>query len=91
MAHLPTNSFLPESDLATPYTILRSQYWGKIIENFSYMVLLTLLDKKLNTSMQLPAYQQKHESIWLYSCHVNINNLPYSDRYSYTDKQIEMF
>ena len=35
-----------------------------------------------NTTMQLPA-KQKHSSwnqIWWYSCHVNINNLSYSDR-----------
>ena len=29
--------------------------------------------------------------IWCYSCHVNINNLPFSDMYFNTDRHFEMF
>ena len=45
-----------------------------------------------HTNIQLPT-KKKHFSwnqIWWYSCYVNINNLPYSDRYFNTCWQIEM-
>ena len=36
-------------------------------------------------------YQLSKIIVHGYSCHVNINNLPYSDRYFDADRQLEMF
>ena len=56
-------------------------------------VTQTLCQKQREiTSILLPCNYQLGKSIVNgYSCHVNIDNLPYSDRYFNTDWQLEMF
>ena len=59
-------------------------------QNFECKIVNIVYPSILN-NIQPCNYQLSKGIVHGYSCHVNINNLPYRDRYSNTDWQIKVF